>query len=211
MLHPPAQAQAAVASAKPTAVDTKFAGGSVRVERSPFRIKLRTKSRRTLLSSLAGQSRSGGVEYSGLGFTLGGVPELEPPSFDPQPPGQVVPGETFVAKRVVDVRRAGSSTTFVIKTDDPEGRRIVLYVYRGRTCPDQGGGAAGGRGELGLRRFQGTGGGVLPRLRRPSRRNRSAGFGHPELGSRLPVSRCLRTATTRPCRASSHRAATASC
>ena len=86
LLNPPAQAQAAVASAKSSAVETRFARGWVRVERSPFRVKLRTKSRRTLLSSLAGDSRSGSIDYAGLGFTVGAVPELEPPSFDPRHP-----------------------------------------------------------------------------------------------------------------------------
>ena len=128
----PAQAQAAVASAKSSAVETKFARGWVRVERSPFRIKLRTKSRRTLLSSLAGDSRSGSIDYSGLGFTVGAVPELEPPSFDPPPPGEPVAGESFAAKRVVSVRRDGRALNFVLRTDDPEGRRIILDVRRGR-------------------------------------------------------------------------------
>ncbi len=132
LLNPPAQAQAAVASAKSSAVETRFARGWVRVERSPFRIKLRTKSRRTLLSSLAGDSRSGSIDYAGLGFTVGAVPELEPPSFDPPPPGEPVAGESFAAKRVVSVRRDGRALNFVLRTDDPEGRRIILDVRRGR-------------------------------------------------------------------------------
>ena len=91
----------AAGPARAGAVETEFASGSVSVRRSPLRITLRSRSGRTMLSSLARRSQSGGVEYSGIGFTVGPVPELEPPSFDQPPAAEPGAGESFVAKRLV--------------------------------------------------------------------------------------------------------------
>ncbi len=118
-------------SAAAAPVKLKTYQGSVRIDRSPFRLSLFSRSGRKVLTTLQGKSDSGGVRYAGLGFTLGGVPELEPPSFDP-PHSPPEAGRSFTATRVLSARRKNRLTVLRIATDDPAGRKLKLEIGPGR-------------------------------------------------------------------------------
>ena len=52
---------------------------AVSIQRSPFRVSVISASGRSLLKSIPGDFKAGGVRYGGLGFSVGREPELVPP------------------------------------------------------------------------------------------------------------------------------------
>ncbi len=122
-------------SAVASQVRAHVGSGTVILDSSPLRLRVRDARGRTVLSSVAGDRSIAGVRYAPLTLTVGSEPELRIPRLpgapDPNPPHAPRP-HRYVATSVIAAHAGPGGLTATLRTNDPARRRFVLTAAPGR-------------------------------------------------------------------------------